>query len=278
MNNFRSMLGRGARNHGRDARATAAFTVTELLVVITLIVILVLIAVPSFQSMIYSSEEGMAETLVRNSVRAARDAALRSNGGADGAAVFFFEPGGRMTILPCVKVGEITDWATQAAATSGSATDLVRREIFAAAPGFSPVLLPRSWMVRGYVSANSFTNSWYIPGNTPGYTTNTGVPSVGRRNWVFPETGFFDVGVPDDGYHRSTFMVRFQAGTGALVGANTEPVLVLSPRNSVQGRGGAPYNLNPSANREGMEDPIKYVRTWLGKSVTGTGSIFMPRK
>ena len=266
MNNFRSMLRRGARKHGQDARA-AAFTVTELLVVITLIVILVLIAVPSFQAMIYSSEEGMAETHVRNAIRAARDAALRSNGGADGAAVFFFEPGGRTSILPCVKVGEITDWANFRAATSGSRTDTTRREIFAAAPGFSPVLLPRNWMVRGYVSANSFSDSWFISG----LTTNTGAAAAGQRNWVFPETGFFDVDAPDDGYHRSTFMVRFQAGTGALVGANTEPVLVLSPRNSAKGRGIAPYNSDPKANREGMEDPVKFVRTWLAKSVVAPG-------
>ncbi len=256
----------GVRNHAW-ARA-AAFTVTELLVVITLIVILVLIAVPSFQSMIYSSEEGMAETHVRNAVRAARDVALRSNGGADGAAVFFFEPGGRISILPCLKVGEITDWANIGAATSASTTDTVRREIFAAAPGYSPVLLPRNWMVRAYVSANAFNDVWYSLGNT----TNTSATAVQQRNWVFPETGFFRVDAADDGYQRSTFMVRFQAGTGALVGSNTEPALVLSPRNSAQGRGSAPFNIEPLANRDGMEDPVKFVRTWLSKPVTTGGA------
>jgi Tfp pilus assembly protein FimT len=259
---FARMLS-GVRDHGRPARVLrrAAFTITELLVVITLIVILVLIAVPSFQSMIYSSEEGMTETQVRTAIRAARDAAIRSNGGADGAAVFFFEPGGRCTIVPCVKVGEMTDWF------SAAGNDTVRREIFAAAPGFSPVQLPRTWMVRGYVSANSFTNAWY--GSSTQEMNDATLAQ--QRNWMFPETGFFDTTGTAEGFKRSTFMVRFQAGTGALVGASTEPALVLAPRNSGVGRTTSPFNIDPQANKEGREDPVQFVRTWLAKPVSGTG-------
>ncbi len=258
---------RDIKAHGRDAPATeSGFTVIELLVVITLIVILVLIAVPSFQAMIYSSEEGMAETQVRTAIRAARDAAVRSNGGADGAAVFIHEPGGRCTILPCVKVGEITDWFD----FNSTGTETTRRDIFAAAPGFAPVQLPRTWMIRGYVSANSFTNAWYGAAYS-GQTTNSGTPILSQRNWVFPETGFFDADSASDGFHRSTFMIRFQAGTGALVGASTEPALVLAPRNSAAGRTNTPFSEDPQANRDGREDPVKFVRTWLAKKVTGSG-------
>ncbi len=244
-----------------------AFTITELLVVITLIVILVLIAVPSFQSMIYSSEEGMAETQVRTAVRAARDAAIRSNGGADGAAVFFFEPGGRTTIIPCIKVGEMTDWFD---ATGTDPTRTIRRDIFVAAPGFAPVVLPRTWMVRGYVSANSFTDAWYGSAYS-GLTTNFDQATREQRNWVFPETGFFDDTLTSDGFHRSTFMIRFQAGTGALVGASTEPALVLAPRNSAAGRTVAPFNEDGyRADREGREDPVKFVRSWLTRKPSST--------
>lgn len=244
-----------------------AFTITELLVVITLIVILVLIAVPSFQSMIYSSEEGMAETQVRTAVRAARDAAIRSNGGADGAAVFFFEPGGRTTILPCIKVGEMTDWFD---ATGTDPNRTIRRDIFVAAPGFAPVVLPRTWMVRGYVSANSFTDAWY-GSSYSGLTTNFDQATREQRNWVFPETGFFDDTLTSDGFHRSTFMIRFQAGTGALVGASTEPALVLAPRNSAAGRTVAPFNEDGyRADREGREDPVKFVRSWLTRKPATT--------
>ena len=244
-----------------------AFTITELLVVITLIVILVLIAVPSFQAMIYSSEEGMAETQVRSAIRAARDAAIRSNGGADGAAVFSFEPGGRATIIICVKVGEMTDWFDD---TSNDPNRTVRREIFVAAPGFAPVTLPRTWMIRGYVSANAFTNAWYGDAFS-GLTTNTDATIRTQRNWVFPETGFFDDTLTSDGFRRSTFMVRFQAGTGALVGATTEPALVLAPRNSAAGRTNPPFNDEGfRADREGREDPVKFVRSWLTRKYTTT--------
>ncbi len=252
-------------NPTRNSRL--AFTITELLVVITLIVILVLIAVPSFQSMIYSSEEGMAETQVRSAIRAARDAAIRSNGGADGAAVFFFEPGGRATIIPCIKVGEMSDWFED---TGTDARRTVRRDIFVAAPGFAPVVLPRTWMVRGYVSANSFTDAWYGTAFS-GLTTNFDPATREQRNWVFPETGFFDDSLTSDGFHRSTFMIRFQAGTGALVGATTEPALVLAPRNSAAGRTNAPFNEEGfRADRDGREDPVKFIRSWLTRQHTTT--------
>jgi len=61
-------------------------------------------------------------------------------------------------------------------------------------------------------------------------------------------------------------MVRFQAGTGALVGASTEPALVLAPRNSAAGRTVSPFNVDGfRADREGREDPVKFVRSWFGR-------------
>jgi len=254
------------------AAATTGFTIIELLVVITLIVILILIAVPSFQTMIYSSEEGMAESQLRNAIRAARDVAIRSTGGNDGAAVFFYEPGGRLTVLPCVKVGEISDWTSAADVGQANSTNITRREVFAAAPGFAPALLPRYWMVRGYVSANSFTNAWFS--STPAnLTTNTDTATRSQRNWVFPETGFFNQDANNDGFHRSTFMVRFQAGTGAIVGSSTEPALVLAPRNSTQNlfTYAAPFD-TPVAGRDGASDPVGFVRTWLAKPVANGGA------
>lgn len=241
-----------------------AFTVIELLVVISLIVILVLIAAPSFQTMIYTSEEGMAETHVRGAIRAARDIAIRSNGAADGAAVFFFEPGGRLTIFPCIKVGELTDWA------GPTGTDTTRREVFAPAPGFNAATLPGTWMVRGYVTAHAFTDAWY-GSSYANLTTNTDQQTRGQRNWVFPETGFYDEDQTSQGFKRSTFMVRFRAGTGALVGASTEPALVFAPRNSAQNRTASPFNSEPRADREGRNDPVKFVRTWLNSGVANNG-------
>lgn len=248
--------------HPRTSRARAAFTITELLVVITLIIILVLIAVPSFSAMIYSSEESLAESQLRAAMRAARDAAVRSSGAADGAAVFFFEPGGRLTILPCVKVGDLTDW-TDLNAVNAQSDDLTRREVFAAAPGFSAVTLPKFWMVRGFAPANSLTEMWYGAGGPRTATTYTATTATNRQ-WVFPETGFFNVEGAADGYRRSTFMVRFRAGTGELVGSSTTPALVFSPRNSSANRTGP----LAAARADRAEDPVRFVRQVLSQGVS----------
>jgi type II secretory pathway pseudopilin PulG len=259
----------------RASHLARAFTITELLVVITLIIILVLIAVPSFSAMIYSSEESLAESQLRAAMRAARDAAVRSNGGADGAVVFFFESGGRLTMLPCVKVGEISDWTDSNAAGAADNTKLTRRDVFAAAPGFSAIALPKYWMVRGFAPAHSMTTVWY-GGNLASATTynNTNEP---ERQWVFPETGFFNIDAVDDGYNRSTFMVRFRAGTGELIGGSTAPALVLSPRNSSQGRTGPIFgdtNSGATANyrADRAEDPIQFIQLVLARPITTTNT------
>lgn len=258
-----SLVARTGCPQSRASRGTApmprAFTVTELLVVITLIVILVLIAVPSFSAMVYSSEEALAESQMRAALRAARDAAVRSSSGNDGAAVFMFEPGGRLTIVPCVKVGELNDWQEPPASRP-----LVRREVFAAAPGFSAVSMPKYWMVRGFAPANSTTGYWY------GQSAATPTPHD-QNAWVFPETGFYNVDGTDDGMRRSTFMVRFQAGTGNLVGATTEPALVLMPRASSAGRTGDPYG-RLRVDRE--EDPARFVRTVLSEKMSVSAANF----
>jgi type II secretory pathway pseudopilin PulG len=241
-----------------------AFTVTELLVVIALIVILILIAVPSFKSMVDSSEEAMAESQLRAALRAARDAAVRSNGDGDGAAVFFFEPGGRTSILPCVKVGEISDWSTKAAADGQDNNTTTRREIFAAAPGFTAITLPKYWNARGFAPVHSITDEWYGQGGgTPTVPVNNNT-----RAWVFPETGFYKIdqpGAATDGYKRSTFMVRFHAGSGELVGASTSPALVFALRNSAVDRTGAPYSDVRYRADKWTEDPGRFVRQILGK-------------
>jgi prepilin-type N-terminal cleavage/methylation domain-containing protein len=249
-------------NSPRSIRSRRAFTIIELLVVISLIVILILIAVPSFSAMVYSSEEAMAESQLRAALRAARDAAVRSNGAGDGAAVFFFEPGGRTSVLPCVKVGELSDGST----TSASDNNSIRREIFAAAPGFTAVLLPKYWNVRGFVPAHSTTSDWYGRGQT-GTPPNSTVDIPNQnREWLFPETGFYNVdgpGAASDGVMRSTFMVRFRAGSGELVGASTSPALVLAPRPSSQGRTTLPYSQYRADQQS--EDPVRFVRMVLGK-------------
>ncbi len=228
---------------------TGAFTVTELLVVIVLISILVLIAVPSFQSMVYSSEEALAETQLRGGIRAARDVAVRSSAGNDGAAVIFFDRGGRTTILPCVKAGELVENLS-----GPSGVIVLRREVFA--PAGPPVQLPRNFMLRGYLPPQSVTSDFY--GNS---AASTGY-SPNQAAWAFPETDFFNAESTDAGLDRNTFLVRFEAGTGALVGASTEPVLVFAPRRSSAGRQAQPFS-DFRADRDGVEDPVRFVKRVL---------------
>jgi len=247
-----------------------AFTITELLVVITLMVILILIAVPSFQAMINSSEEALAQSQLASGLRAARDAAVRSNGAGDSAAVFFFEPGGRTTILACVKVGEFNDQVySQNGAPAADHSDSVRREVFVPALGFAPVRLPKYWMVRAYAPGTAVNTDDYHEWYGQSMTANNGTTDP---RWVFPETGFYNSDVVDSGKDRSTFMVRFQAGTGVLLGSSIEPALVLAPRANLTGRGAPPYSTY-RADRDGMDDPVRFVRTVLSLPITSGNAL-----
>jgi len=195
----------------------------ELIVVITIMVLLIGIAVPGFTAIIRSSETSLAVNKLATGLGAGRDAAVTAGVGSDGAAVFFFEPGGRTVIVPCVQVGVLAD------RTGGTGT--VDRDVFVPLPGIEPVQLPANWTVRGFAPRNSIDspvnpNGWYDAGT---YDPDEG-------NWVFPETGFYDQTAADDGADRQTFMVRFDGGTGAVSTSKTEPALVVAERPSDKDR------------------------------------------
>ena len=199
-----------------------AFTLVELLVVVSIIVIVLTLAVPAFSAMLRSSERSLAENQFRAGIAAGRDAAIQSEGG-DGAAVFFFEPGGRMSIVPCVQVATIRDrLAAVDPMTGENATD---RDVFVPLANSEPVQLPIGWTVRGYAQAHSFDqgaedpNGWY-----------DGMMWQGRAkvgNWVFPENGFYDHNAGDKGRSRQTFMVRFKKATGEIESADRRTCLVI---------------------------------------------------
>ncbi len=215
---------------GLRAMPRSAFTLTELLVVITLLVVIVLIGLPAFGALLYGSERTLAEAQVRVAMTAARDAAIRGEG-SDGAAVFFAEPGGRLTIVPCVKVGVVTD---RPGPGQNDPDQLIERDVFAPIATVEAVELPAGWMVRAFAApgvlhdANTNNNGWYAPWPGRVYNGQTG-------SWVFPETGFYDpAAVRDSGAggkaKRCTFMVRFEAGSGQLKLADSRPAVVVAPR------------------------------------------------
>lgn len=230
-------------NHRTENRPVVgrAFTLTELLVVITLLAIIVAVGLPSFGAMLSGSNRTLAIGQVRAALASARDAAIRSTD-SDSAAVFFFEPGGRVTIVPCVQVGTVED--VDPAAPGRYPAVSVKRDVFARVTVNEPVQLPAGWMVRAYAGAEMLD----APGNDTGWYP----PQIGRfydrrvGAWVFPETDFYDVDADSDSPSgpgtealRQTFMVRFERGTGNLVANQGVPAIVLAPRPSEQATGGS---------------------------------------
>lgn len=217
------------------------FTLTELLVVIAVLVAVVLVGLPAFSSMLSGSERTLAINQLKIGLSAARDAAIRGDN-VDSAAVFFFEPNGRVRVVPCVFVGRITDRRNPAQAFGP--TNSVERDVFAPVGTVEATTLPRGWSVRAYAAPNLLhqagaqlstipPNGWYEP------MPNRDVDRS-RGAWVFPETDFYDDTALEDFGNgatlRQTFMVRFEAGTGEVKSKDQGPVLVLAARPSEDNR------------------------------------------
>jgi len=238
------------------ATARAAFTIIELLVVVTIITIVVLIALPRFASLIYAQEEQLASSLLTAAMKTTRDAAIRSPGDEDGAAVFFwrYQPLGpgrittsglsaRLVIVPCIKVGTFTDDPRRLSnSTVQQSNDVqgIRRDIFMPVEGVDPVVLPRNWVIRGYAPPNTVEGTLALNANNPGdpranwYEGNRYQTDEG--NWLFPETDFYAPADDRVGNDRQTFMVRFKAGTGEVVTVPNETAIVVDVRPYYDGR------------------------------------------
>jgi prepilin-type N-terminal cleavage/methylation domain-containing protein len=256
-----------------------AFSLVELLIVIAIFVILLAISVPAFSSMIYSSEQSLADNTLRIGIGAARDAAVRSARGRDAAAVFFYDPiSGRTTIIPCVMAGTLKDLNVPDLNPSPvvGQPPTIDREVFVPVSGFEPVQMPRGWSIRGYAAPGWIDGVWY----ERTYPTNA---ARQRGNWVFPETGFYDEDDANnaDGRDRQTFMVRFEGGTGLLREPDGMAALVLAVNPAaVQSRSQAPWNTapvpagGPPPFRPDMEpDGAKFVQRVLNWPVTGSGGL-----
>jgi prepilin-type N-terminal cleavage/methylation domain-containing protein len=239
---------RGSRS---TAAARRAFTLIELLVVISIFLLLLLIAVPAFSSMLYSSEESLAENGLRTGLAAARDAAARGRHGQDAAAVFLYDSAAqKMRIVPCVQAGVLVDL--------DAAGNPVKRDIFAAVPGFEPTSLPKGWTVRGFALANTIDDDWY--GDTNNIYSNTSTWTEG--NWLFPENDFYDWEIEDDGANRHTFIVRFEGGTGALKAGDLSTVLILDPAPTDVFRTGGNFS---TYRADLAPDRVRFVRNVLAQ-------------
>lgn len=234
---------------GGCSAGSRAFTIIELLVVISIFVLVLAIAVPSFSAILKSTERSQAGNQVSVALSSARSAAVGSEGMGDTAAVFFYDPStGRTRIGVYTVAGTIKDHDLNAAPNN-----VVERDVFVPVPNFQPVQLPKGWMVRGFAPAGSVdvAGTGSTPRNFSGwYESNlTRVQDGTTGNWVFPETGFYNPdneadAVTNGETARQSFMVRFVAGSGAVNMSQREPAVVIDPSPSQAFRQTkAPFNV-----------------------------------
>lgn len=284
------------------ARFRRGFTIIELLVVVTLLLVVLGIAVPAFRSMLDGSERSLAENTLRVGVAIARDVATRGEG--DAAIVFIRDADGRTRLVPVVAVGTYDDSTFNpvpfgvAAMVPGSPY-VVRRDVFAPIPLASPLVLPRGFTIAGYADPNTidqcFRNcqasrgldreGWY---NSQAYGDGGSPQGEAAKldgNWILPETSLFEPdvqapGLPESRIRgvnvartpRQTFMIRFASGTGSLV-RGASPSLVLDPRPSSLGRGLFTGQTRwMRANR--VEDPRSWMmRVLMTEDLNGNGVV-----
>ncbi|GJM18485.1 MAG: hypothetical protein DHS20C14_06980 [Phycisphaeraceae bacterium] len=268
----------------RTDTTRGAFTIVELMAVVGIIVLIVAIAVPAFSAMTYSTTRSLAENSLRRSITVARDVALRSERGGDGAIVFLFEPGGRMTIVAAEQVGSFDDYYTGGGEFGDGGLDelggvglpAVRRDVFAPSALAEAIQLPAYWNVRGFVPGGLMIDAmsngaeiaeWY---NSPLYGgQNPGANEKIQGNWVLPESGLFDPNrsVPETGEGatgRQSFMVRFDSLSGA-VSTSTRSSVLIDPRPSEADRDA--YNPStPGAWRRA--DKASDLSTWAYRAAT----------
>lgn len=268
-----------------------AFTIVELLVVVLIGLIILTIAVPAFNTMVYSSNQSLAVNALQASSQMARDVAI--NAGEDGAVIFVYDPQvGKLQIIPAVKVGTLRE-ATTAPSGPGNAVGLgdfpyFDRDVFVPAATGETLQMPRFWMVRGYAGPTTLIDrdsggdaaaTWYTSDVYGGTDENAVVKE--SDHWVFPETGFFPSdaqvagGSLDGGLDsvignlptaRQSFMIRFNARTG-VVSRDTNSALFINPRNSRE----RPYGDRPTQPQQTLRvDMAEDLAVWASRVISSS--------
>jgi len=200
-----------------DHATRRAFTLTELLLVISIFVLLLALAVPAFSSMLDSANAARADAQLQVAVASARDAAVRGDAPGDTGLGFFYELSGEIRLQVMLYAGTITDLDAD--------DNPVQRDVFVADPSLRPIRLPRGWMARGYVPASALRSQ----DEELFERTLPTIAARDRGHWVFPETAFYDATAGDNGAERQTFFMRFRRGTGRPATSSTSSVILIDP-------------------------------------------------
>jgi len=248
---------RRGSNLGAGGGTGRGFTLIEMLVVIAIIVVLVIIAVPAFSAMLRSNARVQALESLKASIVLARDMALRGGPGQDAAVLFTFDPGEPIKAVACVRVGILEDRRKR---NTGSSTTITR-SVFVPLSDVPAVELPAGYAVRGWIATGVINRNdgfyFDLLNTLPRYLEN-------EAAWVFPETGFYkrlyedtatSLAGADDGGDRCSFMVRFEGGTGLLMGSSSEAAIFVLPRPSASGRGTASSAVSPWTYATGSGRP-----------------------
>ncbi len=175
-----------------------AFTIMELMVAVSIIIILTILTVPTFRSLKANLDASSAQNTLSVVLNQARNMAMRDDRG-DTAVVFLYDRDKQLYTLL------VTSLRMQGLLDPNDTLDDKGYDVFAPIAGTRQRNLPPGWEVRGL--AYGATSKWY----------DHNFSSAEEKDiaWIFPES--------DRRFEfRQTFMVRFAARTGTVTTSNEQ--------------------------------------------------------
>ncbi len=276
--------------HTPTTRGRGAFTLVELLIVVSIIAVALAAVLPAFSRIIESNNYAGAVNAVSATLARAGSA------GREGGVVFLFDPHTRRTTLQQVEVWNPDAALFDPTAQSGALATRIPAVAFRPVPGSAPVLLPQGTGVYGLsfahddpqgnaqynqtpawrhwfdqesifsqsaqASGRMLVNSWLFPRShvqffiqnyNPAVTTDPNRPSINPFTQAGADPNYFQFA--------ETFIVRFNArgemiGSGSLLGGVRDAYLEFPGLPAADLPPG--QSLQPGDERDDLFDPGTY--------------------